>query len=131
MQTPPSIVPEWYLTFAYAILRSVPNKLGGVIAMLSCMLILLAMPALDTSRVRGSQFRPLFKLAFWAFVADFVLLTWLGMQHAEEPMVTIGIWASLFYFGYFLILVPIIGIVENTLADTGLDRTALLLLYGL
>lgn len=77
MQTPPSIVPEWYLTFAYAILRSVPNKLGGVVAMLSCMLVLLLLPVLDTSRVRGNQFRPLGKLFFWSFVATFFLLTWL------------------------------------------------------
>lgn len=119
MQTPPSIVPEWYLTFAYAILRSVPNKLLGVIAMLSCMLILLLVPVLDTSRLRGGQFRPIFKFMFWAFVADFVLLTWLGMNHAEQPYINIGIGASIFYFGYFLVLMPLVGILENSLADMG------------
>ena len=112
-------VPEWYLTFAYAILRSVPNKLLGVIAMLSCMLILLLVPVLDTSRLRGGQFRPLFKFMFWAFVADFVLLTWLGMNHAEQPYINIGIGASLFYFGYFLVLLPLVGLLENSLADMG------------
>lgn len=125
MQTPPSIVPEWYLTFAYAILRSIPNKLLGVLGMLSCMLILLLLPILDTSRLRGSQFRPLFKLAFWFFVADFFLLTWLGMCHAEEPFITIGIICSVFYFAYFLIIIPVIGIVENSMADIGvLDANA-------
>ena len=123
MQTPPSIVPEWYLTFAYAVLRSVPNKLGGVVAMLGCMLVLLTLPLTDTSRLRGGQFRPLYRLAFWAFVADFMLLTWLGMCHAEEPYITLGICASLFYFGYFLVLIPLVGLVENTLADVGLDRS--------
>lgn len=118
-------VPEWYLTFAYAILRSVPNKLGGVVAMLSCMLVLLLMPLLDTSRVRGNQFRPLSRLFFWSFVATFFLLTWLGMQHAEEPFVSIGVAASVYYFAYFFIVVPVIGVVENTLADAGLDRTIL------
>ena len=75
MSTPASIVPEWYLTFAYAILRAVPSKLGGVIAILSCMLVLLLMPILDTSRVRSGQFRPLYRVLFWVFVADFFMLT--------------------------------------------------------
>jgi ubiquinol-cytochrome c reductase cytochrome b subunit len=90
MQTPPSIVPEWYLLPYYAILRSIPNKLLGVVGMLGSLLILLAMPLLDTSRVRGSQFRPLMRFAFWVFVTDFFLLMYLGSQHAEEPYITIG-----------------------------------------
>ena len=119
MSTPASIVPEWYLTFAYAILRSVPSKLGGVIAMLSCMLVLLLMPVLDTARVRSGQFRPMYRVLFWLFVADFILLTWLGMNHAEEPYTTVGIVASVYYFAHFFVLLPLSGMVSNTLADIG------------
>lgn len=117
MQTPPSIVPEWYLLPFYAILRSIPNKLLGVVGMLGSLLILLAMPILDTSRVRGSQFRPLMRFAFWAFVTDFFLLMYLGSQHAEEPFITVGAIATVFYFAWFVVVVPVVGIVENTLMD--------------
>ena len=117
MQTPPSIVPEWYLLPYYAILRSIPNKLLGVVGMLGSLLILLAMPVLDTSRLRGSQFRPLMRFAFWAFVTDFFLLMYLGSQHAEEPYITVGAIATVFYFGWFLVVVPVVGVVENTLMD--------------
>ena len=117
MSTPASIVPEWYLLPYYAILRAVPNKLLGVVAMLGSLLILLAMPILDTSRVRGGQFRPLWRVAFWFLAVDLVLLGWLGSQHAEEPFITIGAIASIFYFGWYLVIVPVVGIVENTLSD--------------
>lgn len=117
MQTPASIVPEWYLLPFYAILRSIPDKLGGVVAMIGSILILLAMPILDTSRIRGSAFRPLMKLAYWLFVVDFLILTWCGGQHVEEPFITLGQVATGFYFAWFLILVPTVGIVENTLMD--------------
>jgi len=117
MQTPPSIVPEWYLLPFYAILRSIPNKLLGVIAMFSSLLILLVMPLVDTSRVRGSQFRPLMRWAFWVFVANFLVLFYIGSQHVEEPFVTVGAISTAFYFSWFLIVVPVIGIVENTLLD--------------
>ena len=117
MQTPPSIVPEWYLLPYYAILRSIPNKLLGVVAMLGSLLILLLMPILDTSRVRGSQFRPLMRFAFWVFVTDFFLLMFIGSQHAEEPYITIGAIATALYFGWFLVIVPVVGVIENTLMD--------------
>ncbi len=117
MQTPPSIVPEWYLLPYYAILRSIPNKLLGVVGMLGSLLILLAMPILDTSRIRGSQFRPLMRVAFWAFVTDFFLLMYIGSQHAAEPYITVGAVATIFYFGWFVVIVPVVGIVENTLMD--------------
>lgn len=85
--------------------------------MLGSLLILLAMPILDTSRIRGSQFRPLMRFAFWAFVTDFFLLMYIGSCHAEEPYITIGAAATAFYFGWFIVIVPVIGIIENTLAD--------------
>jgi len=122
MQTPPSIVPEWYLLPYYAILRSIPNKLLGVIAMLGSLLILLLMPVLDTSRVRGSQFRPLMRFAFWIFVTDFFLLMYIGSQHAEEPFITIGTIATALYFGWFLVIVPVVGVIENTLMDIATDK---------
>ncbi len=85
MQTPPAIVPEWYLLPFYAILRSIPNKLLGVIAMFSAILILLAMPFTDLGRSRGIQFRPLSKIAFYVFVGNFIILMELGAKHVESP----------------------------------------------
>ncbi|KAG2231117.1 hypothetical protein INT48_007961 [Thamnidium elegans] len=122
MQTPASIVPEWYLLPFYAILRSIPDKLGGVIAMFGSLLILLAMPLLDTSRVRGSAFRPLMKLAFWLLVVDFLILLWCGGQHVEEPFISLGQAATVFYFSWFLIILPVVGIVENTLMDLAAEE---------
>lgn len=101
----------------YAILRSIPNKLLGVLAMFMSLLILLAMPIVDTSRVRGSQFRPMMRFAFWLFVANFFVLMLLGAKHVEEPFITLGAVSTAFYFAWFLIIVPVIGIVENTLLD--------------
>jgi ubiquinol-cytochrome c reductase cytochrome b subunit len=122
MVTPPSIVPEWYLLPYYAILRSIPNKLLGVIAMFGSLLILLVLPLADFSRIRGNQFRPAMKLAFWFFVVDFIILMWIGSQHPTTPYVEIGQVATAFYFAWFLIIVPIIGLVENTLFDTALNK---------
>ncbi|KAK4046614.1 hypothetical protein OIO90_006511 [Microbotryomycetes sp. JL221] len=123
MQTPPSIVPEWYLLPYYAILRSIPNKLLGVIAMFSSLLILLAMPIVDTSRVRGSQFRPLMRWAFWLFAVNFFILMYVGSQHVEEPFITVGALSTGFYFAWFLVIVPVIGIIENTLLDIATENT--------
>ncbi|AXA52429.1 apocytochrome b (mitochondrion) [Malassezia restricta] len=122
MQTPPSIVPEWYLLPFYAILRSIPSKIIGVIAMFGSLLILLAMPILDTSRIRGNQFRPLSRFAFWVFVVDFLILLWIGAQHPEYPYSDIGSYATVFYFAYFFIVVPVVGIIENTLMDVAVSE---------
>ena len=91
--------------------------------MFSSLLILLAMPIVDTSRVRGSQFRPLMRWAFWLFVANFVVLLYIGSQHVEEPFITVGAIATAFYFSWFLIVVPVIGIIENTLLDIATEPT--------
>jgi quinol-cytochrome oxidoreductase complex cytochrome b subunit len=117
MVTPASIVPEWYLLAFYAILRSIPNKLLGVIAMFGSLLILLILPITDLARTRSNQFRPAMKLFFWFFVVDFIILMWIGSQHPETPYIEIGQIATAFYFLWFLIIVPIIGIIENTLLD--------------
>jgi ubiquinol-cytochrome c reductase cytochrome b subunit len=115
--TPVSIVPEWYLLPFYAILRSIPNKLFGVVAMFGSLLILLILPLVDLSRIRGSNFRPAMKLAFWFFVVDFIILGFIGSQHPNDPYLTIGQVATAFYFVWFLIIVPVIGLAENTLMD--------------
>ena len=107
----------------YAILRSIPNKLLGVIAMFASLLILLALPLLDTSRIRGSQFRPIMKFSFWVFVANFFILMWIGSQHPNSPYVEVGQVATALYFGWFLVLVPVIGLIENTLMDLATDSS--------
>ena len=122
MQTPVSIVPEWYLLPYYAILRSIPNKLLGVIAMFASLLILLAMPVLDTSRIRGSQFRPIMRFMFWVFSANFLILMWIGSQHPESPFLEIGQFATFLYFAWFLFIVPLTGIIENTLMDLSVQN---------
>ena len=117
MQTPPAIVPEWYLLPFYAILRSIPNKLLGVIAMFSTILALLIMPFTDLSRLRGIQFRPLSKIAFFVFVANFLILMQLGAKHVESPFIEFGQISTVLYFSYFLIIVPFISLLENSLID--------------
>ena len=126
MSTPVSIVPEWYLLPYYAILRSIPNKLLGVVAMFGSLLILLILPLTDLSRIRGNQFRPAMKLAFWFFVVDFIILMWIGSQHPDSPYLEIGQFATAFYFVWFLLLVPLIGLIENTLFDLYLDGKKLI-----
>lgn len=113
--TPAHIQPEWYFLFAYAILRSIPDKLLGVLALFASLLVLFALPHVHFSQIRSLQFRPLSKLLFWFFVADFILLTYIGAQVVEEPWITIGQISSIFYFAYFLIFMPILGIIENKL----------------
>jgi ubiquinol-cytochrome c reductase cytochrome b subunit len=115
MQTPPAIVPEWYLLPFYAILRSIPNKLLGVIAMFSAILILLIMPFSDLSRNRGIQFRPFSKIAFYIFVANFLILMQLGAKHVESPFIEFGQVSTILYFLYFLIIVPGVTYIENSL----------------
>jgi ubiquinol-cytochrome c reductase cytochrome b subunit len=113
--TPPHIVPEWYFLPFYAILRSIPDKLGGVVAMVSAILCLLLLPIINTSEIRSSKFRPIFSIAYWFLVSDFVLLGWIGQKPVESPYIEIGMFATVFYFTFLLILVPLIGILEKFL----------------
>nr|BAE91969.1 cytochrome b [Psenopsis anomala]BAX03876.1 cytochrome b [Psenopsis anomala]BBU26201.1 cytochrome b [Psenopsis anomala] len=117
MVTPPHIKPEWYFLFAYAILRSIPNKLGGVLALLASILILLVVPFLHTSKQRAMTFRPFSQVLFWTLVMDVLILTWIGGMPAEQPFIIIGQIASLLYFSLFLILFPLVGSLENKLFD--------------
>nr|YP_214809.1 cytochrome b [Ambystoma dumerilii]AAT49248.1 cytochrome b [Ambystoma dumerilii] len=111
--TPPHIQPEWYFLFAYAILRSIPNKLGGVIALLMSILILMLIPMLHTSKQRSMMFRPLTQIMFWILVANTMILTWIGGQPVEPPFIEIGQISSILYFSLFIIIIPMIGILEN------------------
>ena len=117
MQTPPAIVPEWYLLPFYAILRSIPNKLLGVIAMFSAILIILVMPITDLSKYRGLQFRPLSKVAFFVFVANFLILMQLGAKHVESPFIEFGQISTVLYFSHFLVIMPLVSFIENTLVE--------------
>ena len=122
MRTPASIVPEWYLLPFYAILRSIPNKLLGVIAMFSAILMLLVMAFADVSRSRGIQFKPISKVLFFIFVGNFLSLTELGAEHVEYPFIEIGQISTILYFTYFLIIVPYVSSFENGLTELLLEK---------
>ncbi|PPR17034.1 MAG: cytochrome b [Alphaproteobacteria bacterium MarineAlpha9_Bin3] len=128
LKTPAHIVPEWYFLPFYAILRAVPDKLGGVIAMISAILILFALPWLDTSKVRSATFRPIYKKFFWLLFIDVIILTWVGGSPAEGHFILIGQLATIYYFAHFIILMPIIGIIEtprplpNSISESVLNK---------
>nr|AFU06464.1 cytochrome b [Belonesox belizanus] len=111
--TPPHIKPEWYFLFAYAILRSIPNKLGGVLALLASILVLMVVPFLHTSKQRSLTFRPLTQILFWLLIADVAILTWIGGMPVEHPYIVIGQVASILYFTLFLFLAPATAWIEN------------------
>jgi ubiquinol-cytochrome c reductase cytochrome b subunit len=113
--TPAHIVPEWYFLPFYAILRSVPDKLFGVIALVSAILILLLIPFINKCELRSNTFRPISKLFFWIFLLNSFILGWIGSKPAEPPFVQIGQMATITYFLYFIILSPIIIWLEKNL----------------
>ncbi len=137
MVTPAHIVPEWYFLPFYAILRAITfdigpitAKLGGVIAMFSAVVILFVMPWLDTSKVRSAVYRPLYKVFFWLFVVNAVFLGWLGSQPAEGIYVSLAQGATAYYFAFFLIVLPLLGLIEkprrvpNSITEAVLERKA-------
>nr|YP_010373091.1 cytochrome b [Teredorus hainanensis]UPH84302.1 cytochrome b [Teredorus hainanensis] len=100
--TPPHIQPEWYFLFAYAILRSIPNKLGGVLALIMSIAILLIMPFYNKSKFQGMQFYPMNQAWFWIMITTVIMLTWIGKQPVEEPYIKMGQMLTAIYFAYFL-----------------------------
>jgi ubiquinol-cytochrome c reductase cytochrome b subunit len=140
LKTPAHIVPEWYFLPFYAILRSIPDKLGGVMAMGSAVLILAFLPWLDTSRIRSGTYRPAFRIFFWIFVAVTVMLGWVGSQETTAAvlkfgdtvvlsMVGFGQILTAYYFAHFLIILPLLGLFETpeplpaSIADAVIDST--------
>nr|ADG22975.1 cytochrome b [Hynobius chinensis]AFK28571.1 cytochrome b [Hynobius chinensis]AFK28572.1 cytochrome b [Hynobius chinensis]AFK28573.1 cytochrome b [Hynobius chinensis]AFK28574.1 cytochrome b [Hynobius chinensis] len=113
--TPPHIQPEWYFLFAYAILRSIPNKLGGVLALLASIMILMLIPMIQTSKQRSLTFRPMTQFLFWMVVSNTLILTWIGGQPVEQPFIEIGQAASALYFLLFIMVIPLAGWWENKL----------------
>ncbi len=130
MVTPAHIVPEWYFLPFYAILRAIPDKLGGVLGMFGAIAILFLLPWLDTSKVRSGRYRPLFKFFFWVFVVDSVMLGYLGAMPAEGLYVTLSRVFTIYYFAHFVIVLPFLGVFEKPLpvpasiSDEVLAKTA-------
>jgi len=120
--TPTHIVPEWYFLFAYAILRAIPNKLAGVLALFAAILVLGILPFITASHIQSSLFRPFYRVFFWIWVANFLLLTWLGGCPADEPYVTLSQISGLIYFSYFLIVLPVISRLEYWLTPIKVDN---------
>ena len=115
MVTPSHIVPEWYLLPFYAILRSVPDKLGGVVVMFAAVFILMFLPWLDTSKVRSAVFRPLYKVFFWILVIDVIVLGYIGAKPPEGMYLIIGRISTIYYFVHFIVIMPLLGFKEKTI----------------
>jgi quinol-cytochrome oxidoreductase complex cytochrome b subunit len=111
--TPPHIVPEWYFLPFYAILRSIPSKLGGVVMMFGAVFVLFLLPWLDRSKVRSATFRPLYRPLFWAFVMNCLILGWIGGKPPEGYYLVVGRLATAYYFFHFVILLPLLSFFEK------------------
>jgi ubiquinol-cytochrome c reductase cytochrome b/c1 subunit len=113
LQTPAHIVPEWYFLPFYAILRAIPSKLFGVAALIGSIAILFFVPWLDTSRVRSTRYRPIYKWFFWAFVVTCFVLGYLGSQPPEGAYLVLGRVFTAYYFLFFLLVMPVVGWIEK------------------
>jgi ubiquinol-cytochrome c reductase cytochrome b subunit len=113
MVTPAHIVPEWYFLPFYAILRSIPNKLGGVLAMVGAIVVWLFLPSINISTTRSNIFKPLTSLNYWFIVSNFLILGWIGQQPVEYPFMEIGMFSTGLYFALFLVIIPFFTIFEE------------------
>ena len=118
METPKHLVQEWYFLPFYAILGSIPHKAAGIVAMVWAILIMLIIPFSYTGYIRNTTYnRPIFKIFYWLLLANFITLMWVGQAPITDPFIHLGQVASIYHFGFFLILVPIIGIIETKLIN--------------
>jgi len=117
LQTPAHVVPEWYFLPYYAILRSIPHKVGGILAMGGSILVLLLIPFINTSDVRNTTYRPIFKFFFWLFLADFIILTWIGQKPVKDTFILVGQIATVYYFAFFFLIIPVVGKIESALVN--------------
>lgn len=115
MKTPAHIVPEWYFLPYYAILRSIPDKVGGVTCMFGSILILFTVPYTNFSMIRSARFRPIYRVFFWIFVADVFILMWVGQMPMRNSYILLGRYATAYYFIFFLFLLPVSGYIETIL----------------
>jgi ubiquinol-cytochrome c reductase cytochrome b subunit len=122
MVTPSHIVPEWYFLPYYAILRSIPDKLGGVIAMGASLVVLALLPSVNTANVRSSFFRPFHRYFFWIWLGNALVLGWIGGNPVEDPYIVIGQLSTVVYFGYLLFAIPALGLIERVLIENKLAR---------
>lgn len=118
MVTPPHIVPEWYFLVFYAILRSIPHKLRGVVAMLAAIRRRRALPYINTAEVRSTAFRPRYRQAYWRFIVTCRILGWIGQKVVEYPYIQVGQVAAVYYFVFLVVRIPVLGRVEAALART-------------
>lgn len=137
LKTPAHIVPEWYFLPFYAMLRAITfnigpidSKLGGVLVMFGSIIVLFFVPWLDTSRVRSTSYRPIYRIFFWVFVVNAVILGWLGSRPAEGIYPTLALIGTIYYFGHFLILLPLLGLIETPKKLPGSISEAVLAKHG-
>jgi quinol-cytochrome oxidoreductase complex cytochrome b subunit len=115
LQTPAHVVPEWYFLPYYAVLRAIPHKAGGILAMVGSIAVLFVIPFTNTSVIRNTTYRPIFKFCFWFFIVDFAILTWIGQKPVRDTYIWVSQVATLYYFLFFLVLIPVVGKIEYAL----------------
>jgi ubiquinol-cytochrome c reductase cytochrome b subunit len=137
LKTPAHIVPEWYFLPFYAMLRAITfnigpidSKLGGVLVMFGSIIVLFFVPWLDTSRVRSTSYRPIYRIFFWIFVVNAIILGWLGSRPAEGIYPILALIGTIYYFGHFLILLPLLGLIETPKKLPGSISEAVLAKHG-
>jgi quinol-cytochrome oxidoreductase complex cytochrome b subunit len=115
METPKHLVPEWYFLPFYAILRSIPHKAGGILTMGGAIAVLFLIPFNNTSNIRNTTYRPIFKVCYWSLIASWIVLTWIGQCPVEDIFAFVGQIATIYYYAFFILLVPIVGKIESEL----------------